>query len=125
MREGFHIRVFRDSEAKIHLGICGWDLQTISGGFHFVSGNSAPCRTGCFENTIVRLDVHLVRGGSSFVSGDGNLRLIQQRQKFIFFPAGNVNMVIVSQYNISAFAFNVFLDVPEVDEIGMVHPAKS
>ena len=53
VREGFHIRVFRDSQAKIHLGICGRDLQTISGGFHFVSGNGAPCRTGCFENTIV------------------------------------------------------------------------
>ena len=53
MREGFHNRVFGDSQPKIHLGNCGRDLQTISGGFHFVSGDGAPCRTGCVENTIV------------------------------------------------------------------------
>ena len=54
-----------------------------------------------------------------------SLRLIQQREKFLFFPAGDINMMIVGQYNITTLTFNIFLYVPEVDEIGMVHAAKS
>jgi hypothetical protein len=79
----------------------------------------------CDLSSINAGSLHLVRGGIYFVSGERNLRLIQQREKFLFFPAGNINMMIVGQYNITTLTFDIFLYVPEVDEIGMVHPAKS
>jgi hypothetical protein len=61
-----------------------------------------------FGHEIASPNVRLVGGGISFVSGDGNLRLIQQRKKFLFFPAGNINMMIVAHDNITTLAFNIF-----------------